>query len=286
MVDDPSVGPRRTTTALGVIGWPVAASLSPTIHNAAFDALGLDWIYLHLPVRPGGLGDALRGLTALGFAGANVTMPHKTEAADLVDARSAEAEVLRAVNTIVVTPEGLEGHNTDVGGFEDFLAEDLAFDPAGRTILIYGAGGAARACVLALARKGAGRIAVAVRDRSRALALEGLAGDVAGRIEVIAFDAATEESPDLIVNATPVGAVGESLPLPALGPGMHVIDLLYRPAVTPLQAKARAAGAAASNGLGLLLHQAGLAFERWTGQPPPLDVMSAAAVAALAERPH
>lgn len=268
-----------------MIGWPVSASLSPTIHNAAFRALGLDWTYVPLPVRPGALPEALRGLAALGFAGANVTMPHKTEAADLVDVRSEETEILRSVNTVVVTPDGLEGHNTDAPGFDRFLREDLAFDPAGRSVLLYGAGGAARACAFALARAGAARIAVAVRDVARATDVARLADDVADRLEVLGFDAAPDESPDLVVNATPVGRAGETLPLPPLGPGMVVVDLLYRPAVTPLQATARAAGAIATNGLGLLLHQAGIAFERWTGQVPPLDVMSAAAVAALAERP-
>jgi shikimate dehydrogenase len=285
VVDDPAVGPRHPTRTLGVIGWPVSASLSPTIHNAAFRALGLDWTYVPLPVRPDALAEALRGLAALGFAGANVTMPHKTEAADLVDLRSEEAEILRSVNTVVVTPDGLEGHNTDAPGFDRFLREDLAFDPAGRSVLLYGAGGAARACAVALARAGAARIAVAVRDVARATDVARLADDVADRLEVLAFEEAPAESPDLVVNATPVGRAGEALPLPPLGPGMLVVDLLYRPAVTPLQETARAAGAIATNGLGLLLHQAGLAFERWTGQVPPLDVMSAAAVAALADRP-
>lgn len=282
-MDDPAVGPRHPTRTLGVIGWPVAASLSPTIHEAAFRALGLDWSYVPLPVRPGDLPEAFRGLRALGFSGANVTMPHKTEAAALVDVRSEDAELLRSVNTVVVTPDGLEGHNTDAPGFERVLREDLAFDPAGRSALVYGAGGAARACALALARGGAARIAIAVRDVARAPDLARIAAG--GTLEVVAFDDAPAEDPDLIVNATPVGAAGESLPLPALGPVTVVVDLLYRPAVTPLQVVARAAGAVASNGLGLLLHQAAIAFERWTGQVPPLDVMSAAAVAALADRP-
>lgn len=285
MVDDPSVGPRRPTTTLGVIGWPVSSSLSPTIHNAAFRALGLDWTYVPLPVRPDALAEALRGLAALGFRGANVTMPHKTGAADLVDRRSEEAALLRSVNTVVVTPDGLEGHTTDVEGFARLLREDLAFDPVGRSVLLFGAGGAARACAFALARGGAARIDIAVRDPERAAEVTRLAGEVQGRLEVIPFAQAAATAPDLVVNATPLGAAGEALPLPPLGPGMLVVDLLYRPAVTPLQATARAAGAAAANGLGLLLHQAGLAFERWTGQVPPLDVMSAAAVAALAERP-
>ena len=268
-----------------MIGWPVSASLSPTIHNAAFRALGLDWRYVPLPVRPEALADAFRGLTALGFSGANVTMPHKTEAADLVDVRSEEAEILRSVNTVVVLPDGLEGHNTDAPGFDRFLREDLAFVADGASALVYGAGGAARACILALVRSGIRSVTVAVRDRAKAAELAPLVGAVADRLRVIDFADATTERPDLVVNATPLGSAGESLPLPAFAPGMLAVDLLYRPAVTPLVATARAGGAAAANGLGLLLHQGALAFELWTGQVPPIDVMSAAAVAALAERP-
>lgn len=272
-----------TTRTVGIIGWPVSGSLSPQIHNAAFDALGLDWAYVLLPVPPGGLPEALAGLAALGLSGANVTMPHKTEAAEIIDELSADAARLRAVNTIVVDAAGLHGHNTDATGFDRFLRRDAGFDPGGASAVIYGAGGAARACALALARAGLATLTVAARDPSRAegllLTLEGLATDVS----VISFDEATRIEASLVVNATPLGASGESLPLPPLVPGTLVVDLLYRPAITPLQAAARAAGAAAFGGLGLLLHQAALSFELWTGRPAPVSVMSAAATAELNE---
>ena len=116
------------TKVVGIIGWPVEGSLSPTIHGAAFQALGLDWAYVPLPVEPDDLPAALAGLPALGLRGASVTMPHKTRTAGLVDRRSDDAETLRAVNTIVVTDDGLVGHNTDAPGFERWLREDLAFD--------------------------------------------------------------------------------------------------------------------------------------------------------------
>ncbi|MGQ0670315.1 MAG: shikimate dehydrogenase [Actinomycetota bacterium] len=272
-----------TTRTVGVIGWPVSGSLSPRIHNAAFDALDLDWVYVPLPVPPRGLPVALAGLATLGFVGANVTMPHKTEAAEIIDELSEDSARLRAVNTIVVDAAGLHGHNTDAPGFDRFLRRDAGFDPAGASALIYGAGGAARACALALARAGLVALTVAARDPSRAegirLALEGLSTDLA----VIPFDEATLIEASLVVNATPLGASGESLPLPPLVPGTLVVDLLYRPAITPLQAAARAAGAAALGGLGLLLHQAALSFELWTGRPAPVSVMSAAATAELNE---
>lgn len=267
---------------LGVIGWPVDGSLSPVIHGAAFRALGLAWDYVRLPVAPGDLPDAL-GRLRDAFAGASVTMPHKTGTASLMDERSADAELLGAVNTIVVADGRLIGHNTDAPGFRRCLHEDLAFDAGGRSALVYGAGGAARACLLALARDEPAAITVAVRDRAKAVGLGRLLGGVADRLRVVGFDEVGAVRADLVVNATPLGGAGEELPLPQLGEGVVVVDLLYRPAVTPLVTAARAAGARAAGGLGLLLHQGAIAFEIWTGQPAPLDVMSAAAVAAASE---
>lgn len=272
-----------TTRSVGIIGWPVSESLSPVIHNTAFIALGMDWVYVPLPVPPGALADALAGLPALGFAGANVTMPHKTETAELIADLSEDAERLQAVNTIVVGPAGLSGHNTDAPGFERFLRRDAGFDPAGGSALIFGSGGAARACALALARMGLATLSVAVRDPARAEGVQRTLEGLRTRVRAVRFDDASTVDADVVVNATPLGAQGESLPLPALRPDMLVVDLLYRPGVTPMQTAARASGATAFGGLGLLLHQAALSFELWTGQPPPMAVMSAAALAELAE---
>jgi shikimate dehydrogenase len=267
---------------VGVIGWPVTHSLSPTIHNSAFIAMELDWVYVPMPVAPGDLAPALDGLRALGFAGANVTMPHKDEAFRLADARSEDAERLAAVNTLVVGPDGIAGHNTDAPGFDRFLRRDAGFEPAGRSALVYGAGGAARACALALADGGAERVVVALRDPSRAEAVERSLEGSGTRVEAVAFEDAVSTQVDLVVNATPLGLHGEELPTPELGPDVLVVDLLYRPSVTPLLTAARAAGAIAFGGLGLLLHQAALSFELWTGSTPPLEVMSASALAELA----
>jgi shikimate dehydrogenase len=272
-------GASRT---VGVIGWPVAHSLSPTIHNSAFTAMDMDWVYVPMPVEPERLPAALAGLGALGFAGANVTMPHKTRAAELADSRSEDAERLAAVNTLVVGPDGLAGHNTDAPGFDRFLRRDAGFDPEGRAALIYGAGGAARACALALARAGLARLTIALRDPSRVRDLERSIEGLDTEVVVIGFDEAPEAAVDLVVNATPLGVHGEELPLPRLDADVLAVDLLYRPSLTPMQAAARAAGAPTFGGLGLLLHQAALSFELWTGQPPPLTVMSAAALAELA----
>ena len=275
------------THVVGIIGWPVSHSLSPAIHNAGFAASGLDWVYLPLPVRPEWLQPALIGLVPLGFAGANVTMPHKTEAAELIQHRSDDARLLRAVNTIAVRGGELEGHNTDVAGFDRFLRRDAGFDPAGRSALVYGAGGAARACALALARAGLTRLTVAARDEARAGPLVKMVEALEVPVTVIRPGDTGELTPDLVVNATPVGGrdAEQVLPsLPHLGSEVLVIDLLYDPPSTDLQRRAREAGVTAFGGLGHLLEQAALSFELWTGQPAPLEVMSAAALAALADR--
>ena len=273
-----------TTQVLGVIGWPVDHSLSPAIHNAAFTALGLDWVYVPMAVPPGRVGSAVEGLAALGFRGAYVTMPHKDEVAASVGSLDDDAALLRAANTIVVEADGsTKGHNTDAPGFQRFLIGDAGFDPAGRTVLLLGGGGAARACALALARAGAARISVAVRNPAQAEAIRELAGPAGAEVVGLELADARQAAAELVVNATPLGREGELPPHPPFESGMVAVDLLYHPAVTPFQREAREAGAEAFGGLGLLLHQAALSFELWTGRPAPLDVMSAAAVAATAE---
>jgi shikimate dehydrogenase len=275
------------THVAGIVGWPLEHSLSPAIHNAAFAAAGLDWAYVPLPVPPEGLSEALAGLAPLGFRGVNVTMPHKTETAELLEELSEDARLLRAVNTIVVRGDVLQGHNTDAPGFGRFLRRDAGFDPAGAEALIYGAGGAARACALALARAGVGRITVVARDEARAALLVAIVEAVGVPLVVIRPKDVEGSVADVVVNATPVGAPGAEpahAALPRLGPGVLVVDLLYDPPTTDLQRRARGAGATAVSGLGHLVEQAALSFELWTGTPAPLDVMSAAALAVLADR--
>ena len=274
---------RGSTRKVGVIGWPIEHTLSPVIHNAAFVALGMDWVYVPLPVATARLPAALDGLAALGFAGANVTMPHKTRSAELVPDLSHDARLLRAVNTIVVGTDGLAGHNTDALGFERFLREDTGFDPSGRTALLFGAGGGARACALALSRGGLVELSVAVREPSRAEDLRATLEGFGTAVRVVSIDDVSEVHADLIVNATPLGVHGERLPLPSLVPGVVGVDLLYRPSATPFQAEIREGGGSVFGGSGLLLHQAAISFELWTGQTPPLSVMSAAALGELTE---
>jgi shikimate dehydrogenase len=215
-VAEPRIG--GATRVAAVLGWPVTHSLSPVIHNAGFAALGMDWTYVALPVEPGEVPAAVAGLRALGFAGANVTMPHKEAVADVMDDLTEDADRLRAVNTIEVVRDRLIGHNTDAPGFARFLAHDVGFEPAGKTALLFGAGGAARACALAVARAGLTRIVVALREPARAAPVADALDGFATEVEAIAFDDAAEASADLVVNATPLGAHGEGLPLPKLGP--------------------------------------------------------------------
>jgi shikimate dehydrogenase len=214
-------------------------------------------------------------------------MPHKTEAADLMDRVTEDASVLRAVNTVTLRGERLDGHNTDAQGFERFLRRDAGFDPLGKSAFLFGAGGAARACALALARTGLARLTVAVRDEVRAAPLVSIVEPHGVAVRVVDLRGADGAEADLVVNATPVGARGQDQThpaLPILRPGVLVVDLLYDPPITPLQLRGREAGATVFGGLGHLLEQAALSFELWTGTPAPLAVMSAAALAVLAAR--
>lgn len=260
----------------GVIGNPVRHSLSPALHNAAFQALGLDWVYLAFEVPAGSAAAAVEGMRALGIDGLNVTMPHKADVAKAVDRLSPVAEVLGAVNTVVRRGGVLVGESTDGQGFVDALRADEGFDPAGRRCVVFGAGGAARAVVLALAQAGAASVSVVGRTAERVAACAALGGRPG------TADEAAEA--DLVVNATPVG-MGDDGGLPfdptLVGAGQVVADLVYHPLQTPLLGEARQRGAVAVNGLGMLIHQAAAAFRLWTGEDPPLEVMSAAAVRAL-----
>ena len=260
-----------STRVAGVIGSPVRHSLSPALHNAAFAAAGLDWTFVAFDVAAGRAGGALEGMRALGLAGLSVTMPHKDDVARAVDERSAEAELLGAVNCVVPIGGGrLRGENTDGPGFVASL-RDVGVDPAGLRCCVLGAGGAARSVVLALARAGAAEVAVVNRTESKAAAAVALAGS-AGRLGASPGDA------DLVVNATSVGmGAGGGLAVdPALlGAGQVVVDLVYEPRETPLLRAARGAGATAVGGIGMLLHQAALAFELWTGEAAPLQAMRA-----------
>lgn len=270
------------THVVGVIGDPVGHSLSPVIHNAAFEALGLDWVYAAFPVPSGRGAAAVEAVRTLGLAGLNVTMPHKADVAAAVDRLSPVAKLLGAVNTVYRSGSDLWGESTDGAGFIDALRNDEGFDPGGRRVVVLGAGGAARAVILAMGAAGASDIAVVNRTRSSAEAAAALAGPV-GRVGT----EADVEGADLVVNATPIGMAGGLGEVVAVDPahlhaGQVVADLVYAPPRTPLLAAAKDRGCVAVSGLGMLIHQAAHSFRLWTGEDPPLEVMSAAALGVLA----
>lgn len=277
--------PSAATQVAAVIGDPIRHSLSPAIHNAAFRALDLDWIFTAFEVAAGDAPEALVGMRSLGLRGLSVTMPHKQAVAESVDRLSADAALLRAVNCVVPEGDELVGHNTDGAGFLAGLHASTGFDPGGAACVVVGAGGAARAVILALARAGAAQITVVNRtpDNARlAAALAGEAGTV-GRAADIA-------GAELVVNATSIGMgaareTGPDGPTPfdpdLLQAGQIVADLVMHPVDTPLLQQALARGAVPVDGVGMLVHQAAIAFALWTGLDAPVDVMAATASAHL-----
>lgn len=280
--------PTGTTRVAGVIGSPVRHSLSPALHNAAFAARGLDAIYVAFEVAPGHASGALDALETLSLLGLSVTMPHKEDLAHLLRARGRltdRADRLDAVNTIWRDGDGtVWGDLTDGEGFVASLRHDAQWEPRGARCGVVGAGGAARAILAALVDAGAQEVIVVNRSPERAQeACRRLGGSI--RIGT-PQDLATC---DLIVNATPIGMgtdTASSVPVEILGSHQLVADAVYHPLDTPLLIAARAVGARTLDGLGMLVHQAAVQLERWTGQAGDPVVMRAAAQAELARRSH
>ena len=284
------------TRPTAVIGWPVAQSLSPAMHNAAYEALGLNWVCLPLAVPDQRtLVAFVEAARRLPFVGFNVTMPHKQAMAELCDETATLAQMADAVNTVHCADGQLMGYNTDGRGMLESLAEDLGFDAAGKSAAVIGSGGAAGAAVTALILAKAGSLALINRDVDRAERLvdrvrDRLRGMSVGTHELGPEAADAVRSADLIINATPVGmGVGDPSPIPAgwMHEGQVVLDMVYRPGTTALVDEATAAGARAANGLGMLVAQGALAIDIWAGSDraqvrAPRDVMRAAAEAAMA----
>lgn len=274
------------TNIVGLIGWPVSHSVSPPMHNAAFAALGLDWCYVPLPVpiEPSDrIGEAVRGLRALGLRGANVTVPHKQAVMPHLDWLTPAAQAIGAVNTIRVEADGaLSGDNTDAPGFVADLREH-GVEPMGKNVIVLGAGGSARAVVYGLAASGALDILIVNRtlDKAESLAAQMQALFPNCRMAAPPFAhqlADVADQADLIVNTTSLGMTPhiEGLPWDPTVPfraNQAVYDLVYNPPQTRLLQKAVADDAQAIGGLGMLIWQGAIAFERWTGLAAPVDVM-------------
>jgi shikimate dehydrogenase len=259
------------STLAGVLGFPVRHSRSPAMMNAAFAELGIDWLYLHLPVPPDLFAETVRALPGSGYRGANVTIPHKLAAHDLADELTDAATAIGAVNTLSFEGGRITGDNTDAGGLIDALGGER---PA--SALVLGAGGAARAAVWALREAGV-EVTVWNRTPERASELAGEFGVGAGERPARA---------ELLVNATSIGlAKGDSLDQLPLVEADTVVDLVYGPEPTELVRWAERRGARVVDGLEVLVRQGARSFERWTGRTPPVDTMRRAASSPVSSTP-
>ena len=274
---------------LGVIGDPVAHSLSPQIQNAAIEHYQMNLHYVRFQISPDQLGRALKQMAALDFVGANLTAPHKTEAQSFLDQLDADARSIGAVNTIKLNDGSLVGFNTDGAGFSRAVREEFSVDLRDLRILLLGAGGVARAIARQCGRENCERLVIANRTLKTAEALaSGLSDFFTGprvlgpvaRLQVIPWEENAFRfqvaNVDLIVNATPLGLNhNDHSPIASrlLAPHLMVLDTIYAERRTPLVSAAIEAGARGANGLSMLLHQGALAFEIWFNRAAPIDVM-------------
>ncbi len=270
------------TTVLGILGDPIAHSLSPLMQNEALRSLDIDAVYVPFHVLPEQLPGAVEGLRALQVAGVNVTVPHKQAVIPLLDEVDARAQLIGAVNTIVNRQNRLIGYNTDGIGFLRSVQQELGFQPQGKRIVLLGAGGACRAVVVALADAGVVDICIANRSLDRAA---GLVEDLQGHFPAVAFQTVSYQAEtfhsallkaDLLVNTTSIGLKGENVDffqLENINPRSLIYDMVYSKTGTPLLHRAKSSGLRAVDGLGMLAGQGEEAFYLWTGQRPAPGLM-------------
>lgn len=273
------------TRVVGLFGYPLTHSLSPQMHNTAFKAQGLNYIYLPFPVPPENLKEAVKAVKALGLRGVNITIPYKEAVLPFLEELSPEASLTGAVNTIVREEKKLVGYNTDGEGFLRALRE-AGFSPAGKSVLILGAGGAARAVAFSLALAGVKELYLANRTLKRAAQLAATLGEKT-RCPALSFSlddpslAELVPKVELIVHASPVGMYPEENVPPLVPPPFFtsrplVFDLVYNPLETSLLRLASRQGCKVVSGLEMLVHQGAIAFKLWTGREPPVDLMRTA----------
>ena len=275
-----------TTRLAAVIGSPVKHSLSPIIHNAAFEACGVDGVYLSFEVEAGRAADAVAAMRLFDWLGLSVTMPHKHEVIGACDLLTETAQALGAVNCLFWRDGQIVGDNTDGEGLLRGLDNGLGYQVESTNCVVFGAGGAAKAIARALAEAGADRVAIINRSPERAEIAAGMAGraGVVGSQRDLALA-------DLVVNATSVGMASTDssgdvpFDVALLSPNAILADVIYHPTETPLLAAAAMRGLRCQNGVPMLVFQAGAQFERWTGLEAPADVMMAAAQAAISSAP-
>jgi shikimate dehydrogenase len=269
------------TKIVGILGWPVGHSLSPVMHNAAFMAQGIDFSYVPLPVHPDQLSHAVQGLKSMGFVGANVTIPHKVAIMPYLDELDASAQLAGAVNTLVIKEGKCIGYNTDAQGFIQSL-QGKGVSIAGKTAVIMGAGGAARAVVCGLLAHGIANITIGTRNATKAEDFvktipqqEQLQG--CNWNEQVFKEAITQCH--ILINCTPIGMGTDreaSLPVnwELINKNAVICDLIYNPPLTDLLAQGQKRGHVVINGAGMLIEQGALAFELWTGAQAPRDIMA------------
>jgi len=279
------------TRRVGLIGKPLKRRHSQVMQDAAFDAAGIDARYVLLELEPDAVEDAVREARGPDWLGLGVTAPYKRLVGGLCDEVEADAETIGAVNNVLRTSSGgLVGFNTDAPGFQAGVERAMGRSLAGADVVVAGAGGAAHAVVFACLRAGARQVTVGNRTAgSAATLIERFAGVGSGSRSAVALTdlafVTALGSADVAVNATTVGMLdpGTTIPVEALPPSATVFDLVYVPAETPLLQAARARGLRAANGSEMLIAQAAIAFERWTGVAGMADVMRAAVAPLLAD---
>lgn len=270
-----------STKIVGLIGYPVEHSKSPVMHNAAFDSLGLDFMYLLFSVRPPYLKEAVMGLRALNIVGANITIPYKEEVMKYLDDITAEAKLIGAVNTIHNQDGKLIGYNTDGQGFITSLLTDGRVKLEGQKVLLIGAGGAGKAVAVKLAERGVERLVITDKIEEKAKALVGRLQENIPDCPVYAMPPGDKEfaktvlESTLLINATPVGMKEGDPPIidpEYLHKALFVYDVIYN-RETPLIEAAKKRGLRTLDGMGMLIHQGAASFEIWTGQKAPIEVM-------------
>jgi len=273
------------TKVFGILGFPVKHSFSPVFQNAAFSAKRVKAVYVPFEVPPERLKDAVRGLAALGICGVNVTIPHKQAIVPLLDEISPGAKAIGAVNTVIFKTGRSAGYNTDAEGLLISLKKDLKVNPKNRTIVVFGAGGAAKAIAYVLAREKASSLTFVdiFNQRAKELALKIGRGFPGCRTKAVPFlkSRIDEEvlNSDMLINASPVGMrkADPCIVSPnALHKDLAVYDIVYNPFVTPLLREAKRRGVKTAGGIGMLLYQGAASFELFTGIKAPVAVMRAA----------
>jgi len=277
-----------TTKICGVIGDPIAHTMSPVMHNAVFKEMGMDYVYVAFQVKKEGLGEAIQGMRGLNIRGLNVTIPHKVAIIPLLDRLDHLAELIGAVNTVVNDNGVLTGYNTDAEGFLRALLE-RGIEPRGKNVVILGAGGASRAISFILAERGSSLV-ILNRTLDKAKECASRIGEVFQKeAKALEFDsenlakALTEA--DILVNTTSVGMYPDTGETPVsadlLRPGLIAVDIVYNPIKTRLLEETEAAGARTISGIDMFVWQGALAFEKWTGLKAPVKLMKEAAIKVL-----